>query len=237
MHILKFLVALATTIGLIVLLGRSYHRGQPAQMVINEAGDTTWTPNTEQFIPPMGKLLSPSHGFWQNAEGKVPNLSTSLSHPYLSGPVQVQYDDRLVPHIFASNTKDALFAQGYVTASLRLWQMEFQTHAAGGRLAEILGTTQTLRDILVQRDQYMRRLGLPWSAQRAVEQWAKDPKRYQAMDDYAAGVNAYIESLGYHDLPLFYKLQDYRPEAWTPLKTALLLKYMGYMLTNKEHDF
>lgn len=237
MQVVKFLLSLVVTVVLVWALGRSYQVGEAAHVEISEAGDTTYLPSTERMIPPLGKLLSPSHGFWQNAEGATPNLATSLDHSYLSAPVQIQYDDRMVPHIFASNTKDALFAQGYATASLRLWQMEFQTHSAAGRLAEILGTTERLRGVLVERDRAMRRLGLPWAARRSLEHWAKDPEKYQAINDYAAGVNAYIESLSDHDLPLFYKLQNYRPEAWSTLKTALLLKYMGYMLTNKEHDF
>ncbi len=237
MPLVKFLLSLLTTIVLVWALGRPYHVGEVARIEVSESGDTTYLPNTERMIPPLGKLLSPSHGFWQNAEGAHPDLATSLTHSYLSAPVEIQYDDRMVPHIFASNTKDALFAQGYATAALRLWQMEFQTHGAAGRLAEILGTTERLRGILVELDRNMRRLGLSQAAQRSVEHWAKTPEQYQAMSDYTAGVNAYIESLSYHELPLFYKLQDYRPEKWSPLKTALLLKYMGYMLTNKEYDF
>lgn len=222
---------------LISILGSAQLLGEAEHSITDDNGKVQLLPSTEAFIPPLGKLLSPSHGFWQNAEGKFPDLATSLQSDQLSAPVKVYYDDRLVPHIFASTTADALFAQGYVTASLRLWQMELQTYSAAGRLAEILGTTDKMRKILSERDKETRRLGLPWAAQRYMEKAAQNPEQMQALQHYADGVNAYIASLSYDDLPLFYKLQDYWPEEWTPLKSALLLKNMGRMLTNKDHDF
>lgn len=237
MAFLKLFISLLITALLIWALGTDRTIGAPEQLQISETGDTIIIKSTEDFLPPMGKLLSPSHGFWQNAEAKVPAMPSSLQHDALSAPVEVYYDDRMVPHIFAQNAQDVFFAQGYVTASLRLWQMELQTYAAGGRLAEILGVTEKLRTILLEKDREMRRLGLPLAARRSVEAWKKDPEAYKAIDSYAAGVNAYIETLSYDDLPLFYKLRNYRPEPWTPLKTALLLKNMGYTLTNRTDDF
>src|ERR1043166_8933586 len=89
-------------------------------------------------IPALGKFLDPFHGFWQNAEKEV-DIPTQLDLPGLKGEVQVIYDSMMIPHIFATNDEDAYFAQGYVTASMRLWQMETQIRAGKGRLAEILG--------------------------------------------------------------------------------------------------
>ncbi|MFK7798872.1 MAG: penicillin acylase family protein [Aureispira sp.] len=237
MSLLKLLLSLTCTILLIWLLGNARLTGEAAHIITDENGKEQVVPSTEALIPPLGKLLSPAYGFWQNAEGSFPDLETSLEHPTLSAPVNVYYDNRLVPHIFAQNTNDALFAQGYVTASLRLWQMELQTHSAAGRLAEVLGTTDRIRNILSARDKETRRLGLPWAAERYMKKAAQDPEQMQALQAYSDGVNAYIASLSYEDLPLFYKLQDYSPEEWTPLKSALLLKNMGRMLTSKNHDF
>ncbi|MGH1335348.1 MAG: penicillin acylase family protein [Aureispira sp.] len=237
MNLFKLLLSITITVLLIWILGNAQLRGDAQHTIIDEDGKEQIVPSTESFIPPLGKLLSPSHGFWQNAEGSFPDLATSLQSDQLSAAVNVYYDDRLVPHIFASNTADALFAQGYVTASLRLWQMELQTHSAAGRLAEILGTTDKMRSILSKRDKETRRLGLPWAARRYLEKAKENPEQMEALQHYSDGVNAYIASLSYDDLPLFYKLQDYWPEEWTPLKSALLLKNMGRMLTNKDHDF
>jgi penicillin amidase len=237
MSFLKLILSLTTTILVIWALGTPRQTGEPATSSKDKDGNLVKVASTEQFIPPIGKLLSPSHGFWQNAEGEIPAFETTIYHENLSAPVQVKYDDRMVPHIFAATLEDATFAQGYVTASLRLWQMELQTHAAAGRLTEILGTTERRRKILIQKDLETRRLGLPLGARRSLELWSKDPEKYKALNTYSDGVNAYINSLSYNDLPLFYKLQNYKPEPWTVLKTALLLKNMGRMLTDRDHDF
>jgi penicillin amidase len=95
--------------------------------------------------PKLGYFLSPQHGFWKNAESKNGPQLNNIRHSSLSAEVEIVYDKRLVPHIFAKSDNDAFFAQGYVTAALRLWQMEFQTHAVAGRLAEFLGTSEERR--------------------------------------------------------------------------------------------
>lgn len=185
-------------------------------------------------IPPLGKLLSPSEGFWHNAESKIPDFSNSVYDDYLSAPVSVQYDDRMVPHIFAENLRDASFVQGYVTASLRLWQMEFQTHAAAGRISELIGH---INPKAVLFDKKKRKEGLPWGAKRTLEYWQSNPDVKAIIDNYAAGVNAYISSLSYADYPIEYKLLNYKPEKWTTLKCALLLKSMAETLVKRDEDF
>lgn len=192
----------------------------------------------ELFLPPLGKLISPSSGFWKNAESpKGPRLTRYLRNKNLQGPVLVTYDDRMVPHIFAENAADAFFAQGYVTASLRLWQMEFQTHAVSGRLTEFLGSTAIRREKLLEIDRKMRLEGLPRAAEKSVALWKKDPTHYALLESYAAGVNAYINSLSYSEYPIEYKILDYKPEKWSVLKTALLLKAMADDLTSRDEDF
>lgn len=90
-------------------------------------------------VPPLGKFLSPQQGFWQNAEPTSQDLNENLTFDSLQGEVNVHLDDRLVPHVFAEQEYDVYFVQGYLHAKYRLWQMEFQTFAAAGRIAEILG--------------------------------------------------------------------------------------------------
>ena len=227
MSLLKLLLSLILTITLIWVLGSAQHQGEKEHQITEENGQSTLVPSTEIMIPPIGKLLSPSHGFWQNAEGRLPSLSTNLQSDQLSAPVNVYYDDRMVPHIFAKTTKDALFAQGYVTASLRLWQMELQTHSAAGRLAEILGTTDKMRRILVEQDKQTRRIGLPLAARRYLEKATQNPEQMEALQAYSDGINAYIASLSYDELPLFYKLQDYWPRSGPHLKQLCSSKIWG----------
>lgn len=90
-------------------------------------------------VPPIGKFLSPFTGFWQQAESKALSAEEKLTLPGLQGDITILFDKSRVPHIFAQNDHDLYFAQGYMTARDRLWQMEFQTHAAAGRISEIIG--------------------------------------------------------------------------------------------------
>jgi penicillin amidase len=182
-------------------------------------------------IPPLGKFFDPFGGFWQNAESEDKQLDEFIDLEGLKLPVKILYDERLVPHIFAQNDHDLYFTQGYITASFRLWQMELQTHAAAGRLSEIVG------EAAFNRDKESRRLGLGYGAEKALEMAMSHDTTQMILNAYADGVNAYIENLSSKNLPLEYKLLDYKPEPWSPLKTVLLLKYMSNMLTGHDNDF
>ena len=180
-------------------------------------------------LPPLGYFLDPFHGFWQNAEEDVA-IKTNLTLAHLSKPVTVHYDSLLIPHIFAQNDDDLYRAQGYVQASHRLWQMEFVTHVAAGRVSEIVG--ERAREF----DRLQRRKGLMFAAEKSLRMMEEDPIAQSILLAYADGVNSYINSLDYEDLPLEYKLLDYWPEPWTPLKTALLLKFMADDLAGSDED-
>jgi penicillin amidase len=182
-------------------------------------------------LPPLGHFFSPFEGFWQNAENVTETQPAGIKIPGLTSGASVTYDDRLVPHIFAENEQDLYFLQGYVTASHRLWQMDMQVRVAEGRLSEVIGEN------LLQKDIEARRIGLKLGAQRSLAFMNLDPKSKMIAERYAAGVNAWINQLAPKNYPLEYKLLDFKPEAWTPFKTALLLKYMANMLTGYENDF
>lgn len=188
--------------------------------------------NTSLLLPvPLGKLMAPQSGVWQNAEPVDENFSADLSFPQVKGNVNVYFDDRLVPHVFAEQDNDAYFVQGYLHAKFRLWQMEFQTHAAAGRISELVGK----KGLDFDRDK--RRLGMVFAAENSLKEVEKDPATLAECDNYTAGINAYIESLNQSGLPIEYKLLGYYPEKWTNLKTALFLKYMSFDLAGSENDF
>lgn len=222
MKLSRFLLSLLCTIALIYTLN-------------NAPADLPWigksilkTPAAQ--LPAIGKFLSPSHGFWQNAESQHPKMPRRLVSETLQAPVEIVYDERLVPHIFAENDHDLYFAQGYATAYHRLWQMEFQTLSAEGRISEVIGSKA------LEFDQKQRRLGLAWAAEKAVELMKKDEKTKNIVEAYSEGVNAYIATLSEKNLPLEYKLLGYSPELWSPYKCALLLKLMANRLTAAEED-
>ena len=208
MRVLPFIISAAVTAGLVITL------------------------NTRLVMPaPLGKLLSPQHGVWQNAENTNTDFSATLNFPNLKGKVNVYLDDRLVPHVFAEEESDVYFVQGYLHAKFRLWQMELQTHAAAGRASEIVGI------IALKHDREFRRLGMVFAAEASLKEMESDPLTKLSCDAYSAGVNAYIATLTESKLPLEYKLLGYKPEKWTNLKSALFLKNMSENLAGGEDDF
>lgn len=181
-------------------------------------------------VPPMGKFLSPQHGFWQNAEAADHDFSADLKFPDLKDKVEVYFDERLVPHIFAGNDEDLYFVQGFIHAKFRLFQMDLQTKAAEGRASEIAGAKA------VNYDKEQRRLGMRFAAENALKEMQKDPVSEAIFSAYTKGVNAYIHSLKESEIPIEYKLLDFKPEEWTNLRTALLLKMMAKMLSSGTED-
>ncbi|MES2004157.1 MAG: penicillin acylase family protein [Bacteroidota bacterium] len=206
MRVLPFLLSGLCTAGLVMALNTQLPAG----------GSKT---------PRLGYFLSPQQGFWQNAEPTNTNFDGELKLAGLHGKVDVYMDDRLVPHIYADNDLDAYYVQGFIHARFRLWQMEFQTHVAAGRLSEIVGEDRT------PTDQFFRRLGMVYGAEQTMANMDKNPEMKATVEAYADGVNAYINSLKPEQIPFEYKLLDYKPEAWTPLKTYLFLMFMSYDLT------
>jgi penicillin amidase len=215
MRIVPFLLSLFLTTGLIVCLNRQW--------------------GGLQKTPVLGSFLSPQHGFWQNAEPVGADFSGSVTLPGLKDKGDVYFDEYLVPHVYANSEADACYIQGYLHAKFRLWQMEFQTFAAAGRLSEVLGAGKD--NSYLTYDRAMRRLGMVTAAQASLAEMEKDSSSKKDCDAYTAGVNAWISQLKESDLPLEYKLLNYRPEPWTNLKIALFVKYMAYDLAGGDNDF
>lgn len=179
-------------------------------------------------IPPIGKFLNPYTGVWQNETDEA--ISGDVSISGLTDKVTVHYDAQLIPHVFAQNEIDLYRTQGYLTAKHRLWQMEFQTFAASGRLSEIIG------EGALNYDRQERRRGMGFGAEQALIKMSEDKQTTAFVQAYADGVNSYINQLDPNSYPVEYKLLDYKPEAWTPKKTALLLMYMTKMLAGGDED-
>jgi len=217
MRIVPFIISAIVTVGLIVILN----------IPLKIGGNKT---------PRLGAFLSPQHGFWQNAEPSDYDYNEKIILPYLKRKIEVYFDERLVPHVYAEKESDAYFIQGYLHARFRLWQMEFQTHAAAGRLSEIMGESRGETNFL-KIDKYFRRLGMVYGAERSLKKLQSDSITRRESKMYTNGVNAYIESLKPNQIPLEYKLLNYKPERWTELKTQLFLKYMAYDLSGGDNDF
>jgi len=179
-------------------------------------------------LPPLGKFLAPNEGIWQNETDDATSGSVLISG--LEDEVIVHYDAQQIPHVFAKNDYDLYKAQGYITAKHRLWQMEFQTFAAGGRLSEIIG------EKALNYDRAQRRKGMLYAAENNLKVIKNDPESLKYLEAYSDGVNAYISQLQPEDYPIEYKLLGYQPEAWSIEKTMHLLMYMTDMLCGRDSD-
>lgn len=181
-------------------------------------------------VPPLGKFLNPFTGFWRNAENLKQDTAQAFAINGLTDQVSILIDEQGVPHIFAKNEQDLYFAQGFVTAKDRLWQMDFQTRFAAGRLSEVVGESA------IELDRYQRRMGMMHGAQAMLEKSMADPVSRLIMESYAQGVNAYIATLDPENYPIEFKILNYKPEEWTPLNSALLLKLMSATLARGTNE-
>lgn len=158
--------------------------------------------------------------FWFLTKG-YPLSSGTLQLKGLRGPVRVIRDQMGVPNIYATNTDDLFFAQGYVHAQDRLWQMELFRHIGHGRTAELQGKSG------LDNDKFLRTIGL---ARAARADWQViDEEGRRILNDFSAGVNAYIESHR-SNLPAEYTLIGISPEPWSPLDSLVWAKVMAFDL-------
>ena len=125
-------------------------------------------------------------------------------------------DDRGIPYIEAKNDEDLYFAQGYVTASDRLWQMDLGRRTARGELAEVLG------NLALEEDKRHRRFGFAQVAEAEVAQSPANDRK--VLEAYAAGVNAYISTLDARSLPPEFQILQYKPKPWTAADSLAIPK-------------
>ncbi|MBP1703804.1 MAG: Acyl-homoserine-lactone acylase [Chloroflexi bacterium] len=156
-----------------------------------------------------------------------PQVKGEIQIAGLDGPVDIYRDEFGVPHIFATTQHDLFFAQGYVHAQDRFWQMDFWRHIGSGRLSEMFGESQ------LETDRFLRTLGWARLAQEEVK--TTDPETLKTLQDYAAGVNAYLGEHTGSDLSLEYAVlkllnSGYQPEPWQPLHTTTWAKVMAWDL-------
>lgn len=175
-------------------------------------------------VPPIGPLLDPANGAWASAAATTFPAIQSASIAGLSDSVQVLFDDRGVPHIFATSEADAYRALGFVVARDRLFQMEAQTRATTGRLSEWAG--KRLLDV----DRESRALGLAWGAERKFAAYDKSLPGFKALEAYADGVNAWITQMRPRDLPIEYRLLNARPIKWEPIHSLYFFERMSLTL-------
>ena len=158
----------------------------------------------------------------------LPQIDGEIAVSGLSAPVTVLRDQWAIPHIEAQNLRDLTFAEGFVHAQDRLWQMEFRRRLGAGRLAEIVGPAA------LPTDRFMRTLGLYRRAAASLAHLA--PETRALLDAYAAGVNAYLATRR-GPLPLeFLILRHLDLEPWTPADSLVWLRLMALDLSVNYRD-
>lgn len=156
-----------------------------------------------------------------------PQLSGEVAVPGLSAEVTVQRDELGIPTITADSATDLFFAQGYVHAQDRFWEMDFRRHVTSGRLAELFGESQ------LGTDRFLRTLGWRTIAEQEVEALGETERAYY--EAYADGVNAYLAEHDGADAAFEYAVlglqnPDYEIEPWTPADSVAWLKAMAWDL-------
>jgi penicillin amidase len=159
--------------------------------------------------------------------GSLPQTHGTISVTGLSGPVEIVRDRNAVPHIFAQTVEDAAFGLGFVHAQDRLWQMEMNRRIAAGRLSEVVGAGG------LGPDRFLRTLGVYGHAERTLANL--DAETRAALEAYAAGVNAYLETRS-GPLPLEFLILGHKPEPWRPADSIAWIKMMAWDLGGNWSD-
>lgn len=162
-----------------------------------------------------------------------PQVDGELALPGLSDEVTIQRDALGIPTITATTSADLFFAQGYVHAQDRFWEMDFRRHVTSGRLSEIFGESQ------LGTDRFLRTLG--WRDVAEQEVAALDETTLAYYEAYADGVNAYLADHDGADVSFEYAVlglqnSDYEIEPWTPADSVSWLKAMAWDLRSNIEE-
>ncbi|MGZ9164187.1 MAG: penicillin acylase family protein, partial [Anaerolineales bacterium] len=166
----------------------------------------------------------------------LPNTVAPKSFPQIDGEIQLEglngsvdiYRDNIgIPHIYASTQHDLFFAQGYVHAQDRFWQMDFYRHVGAGRTAEMFGGGQ------VETDTFLKTLGWRNTAEKEYEAFSAESRAI--LTAYTEGVNAYLKDHDGEALSLEYAIldllsPDYKIEPWEPVNTLAWAKALAWDL-------
>lgn len=156
------------------------------------------------------------------ANSVLSQTSGTLKLSGLQKPVRVLRDEWGIAHIYAESQDDLFFAQGFVAAQDRLWQMDLWRRQGEGKLAEILGSTA------VERDKFARLVRYRGDMKAEYESYAPDAK--PIIEAFVRGVNAQIDLVkSSGKLPIEFQLAGYEPEPWTP--EVCLTRMAGYVMT------
>lgn len=162
----------------------------------------------------------PTFGWWL-AQRSLPVMDGIISAPGLSRSAMVKYDERAVAYIEGSSDHDLYFAQGYICAAHRMFQMEILRRTATGELSELLGSGSLAEDKLNRTIGFNR---------LAKDEWKRMSKAVRAdLQAYSDGINSYLSNNTGKVSPEFLLLQD-EPRKWKPTDSIAILKHRQYVM-------
>ncbi|WP_246456010.1 penicillin acylase family protein [Nocardioides mesophilus] len=173
----------------------------------------------------IGGVLAIRHSF--------PQTDGEIAVPGLDDRVTVLRDGNGVPQVYADTSHDLFYAQGFVQAQDRFYEMDVRRHITAGRLAELLG------EDALETDKYIRTMG--WRRVAEQELSLLSPQTIDYLEAYSDGVNAYIDAHSPSEMSLEYTLLalnglDYTVEEWTPADSVAWLKAMAWDLRGNMED-
>ncbi|MCF6367083.1 MAG: penicillin acylase family protein [Bacteroidales bacterium] len=149
------------------------------------------------------------------------NYNEEVKIEGLKSEVTVYRDNFGVPHVFAENEEDLYKVTGYISAQDRMWQMDLLRRVTQGRLSEIFG------EDMIKSDVILRSLRMAEKSEMVLEEIS--PEMLKALENFADGVNQYIED--YNDnLSFEFRILGYKPEKWKPIHSLNLIGYMAWNL-------
>jgi penicillin G amidase len=174
------------------------------------------------FLVLAAALCAAANSF-QFPPAEAQQTSRTMNVPGVHGRITIRRDERGIPYIEATNDDDLYFAQGYVMANDRLWQMDLMRRTARGELAEILGNPA------LDQDKQHRTLGFAQEVDKELAQTS--PQTRAILESYARGVNAYIASLDPKSMPPEFQILQYKPRPWTAADSLLPIKLFSEALS------
>ena len=162
--------------------------------------------------------------YWIFFSNAVPDYSGTLNLKGLTSRVEVRYDDHGIPHIYAQNNHDLFFAQGYVLARDRMFQLELTRLAGRGELSSLFG------EATLDKDRFLKTVGFHRLAQKGYD--AMSPQAREYLQAYVSGINTCIQTTG--SLSREFTILGAEPGQWQPQDCVATVLLMAYSLTRSK---
>ena len=155
------------------------------------------------------------------SQAVLAQLDGEIAVPGIKGSIEVRRDTWGIPHIYAQNQHDLFFAQGFVTAQDRLFQMDLWRRIGLGETAELFGRSALKADEFARLLLYRGDMNAEWQS------YSSDTQAIAT--DFVAGINACIDHMG-DKLPIEFQILGTTPVKWQP--ADILGRMSGIIMTS-----